>query len=222
MNRTPISYSAPIILVERLTDFLGLLMIAFAGAYAIQLDYGRTILILMTVFFVGLLLLLSSQRASLVLIRLVERLPIIGKFAAKVEQAYQSSALLVKPKALAIGIGLGLIAWFCECFGLFLVLEGFDVHFRIMSAAFIYAFATVVGALTFLPGGLGATEASMTGLLVFAKIPKHTAVATTFIIRAATLWFAVVVGAVALMFYQKRFSAKVAEFNLNNMLSETK
>ena len=54
-----------------------------------------------------------------------------------------------------------------------------------------------------LPGGLGATDASITGLLVLLALPKSVAVASTLIIRAATLWFAVVVGIVAVMFYQK-------------------
>ena len=37
-----------------------------------------------------------------------------------------------------------------------------------------------------LPGGLGVTEASLTGLMVLMKIPKDISVVSTFIIRVAT------------------------------------
>ena len=56
-----------------------------------------------------------------------------------------------------------------------------------------------------LPGGLGLTEGSLTFLLVQKKVPMDISVATTFIIRVVTLWFAVLVGIVSLTFYQKRF-----------------
>jgi uncharacterized protein (TIRG00374 family) len=56
-----------------------------------------------------------------------------------------------------------------------------------------------------LPGGLGITEGSLTYLLVQKDVPMDISVATTFIIRVVTLWFAVLVGIISLSFYQKRF-----------------
>ena len=62
-----------------------------------------------------------------------------------------------------------------------------------------------------LPGGLGATEASLTGLLVLLNIPKDISVASTFIIRVATLWFAVLLGIIAVYFYQKHSNKELEE-----------
>ena len=56
-----------------------------------------------------------------------------------------------------------------------------------------------------LPGGLGLTEGSLTYLLMQKGIAADISVATTFIVRVVTLWFAVLVGIVSLSFYQKRF-----------------
>ena len=55
-----------------------------------------------------------------------------------------------------------------------------------------------------LPGGLGATEASLTGLLLLLKIPKDISVASTIIIRVATLWFAVILGVFAVQILNKK------------------
>ena len=50
-----------------------------------------------------------------------------------------------------------------------------------------------------MPGGLGVTEAGMTGLLAaVAHVPLAVATGATLLVRVATLWWAVVVGAIAL------------------------
>ena len=56
-----------------------------------------------------------------------------------------------------------------------------------------------------LPGGLGVTEGSLTFLLVQKQVATDVAVATTFLIRVVTLWFAVLVGIISLSLYQKRY-----------------
>jgi uncharacterized membrane protein YbhN (UPF0104 family) len=56
-----------------------------------------------------------------------------------------------------------------------------------------------------LPGGLGATEGSLTFMLIRNHYPKNIAVASTFIIRVVTLWFAVLIGIFSVTIYQNRF-----------------
>ena len=57
----------------------------------------------------------------------------------------------------------------------------------------------LAGALSFMPGGLGGAEAVMIALLTLNGVPMPVAVAATVFIRLATLWFAVVIGLVALI-----------------------
>lgn len=54
-------------------------------------------------------------------------------------------------------------------------------HIDLLIATFIYGLPTIAGAATMLPGGLGATDASITGLLVILAIPKSVSVAATLI-----------------------------------------
>ena len=66
---------------------------------------------------------------------------------------------------------------------------------------------TLAGALSFLPGGLVVTEASMVLLLVRAAggLDEPAAVAATILIRPCTLWFAVLLGLVALSLVKRAF-----------------
>jgi uncharacterized membrane protein YbhN (UPF0104 family) len=62
-------------------------------------------------------------------------------------------------------------------------------------AIFVLSFSTVIGAVTALPGGLLATDASIIGMLVLLlDMDTNTAAAATLLIRFATLWFGVGLG----------------------------
>jgi len=106
---------------------------------------------------------------------------------------------------------LSIVSWGFECFGYYIILTKFDLQIDVLWAFFSYSFATIVGALSMLPGGLGVTEGSITLMLVQKGLSEHSAFAATFIIRAVTLWFAVLVGAISVLFYQKRFGKIIIE-----------
>ena len=95
--------------------------------------------------------------------------------------------------------GITLLAWLGEGVGAYLILHSLQADISLSFALFVYGFAMLVGALSFLPGGLGGTEATMTGLLVLQGMPLPQAIAATVIIRLATLWFAVLLGIMSVM-----------------------
>ena len=199
----PISKTAPIILAERITDFLSLLVIAISGAYLF--DYGGKVTIIVALFFVTLIFIISNKKIALPIINFAERIPLIKKYIHNIQSAYESSYQLLKPGPLIQMTVLSLVAWGFECLGYYLILVNFDVNFGVFWAFFSYSFSTIIGAISMLPGGLGLTEGSLTFLLVQKQVAMDIAVATTFIIRVVTLWFAVLVGIVSLTLYQKRY-----------------
>lgn len=210
---TPVSRSAPIILAERLTDFISVVLLCIAGAFVF--DYGKEIVFGVGIFFVLGVILISSRKISLAIIRKLEKIKLFSKVAHKFEEAYESIYALVKIKPLVIATVISAVAWFLECLGLYIILRVYSemthIDVSLLSAVFIYGFSTIIGSIAMLPGGLGATEASITGLLVLLKIPKDISVASTFIIRVATLWFAVMIGVVAVYFYQKHSKRELEE-----------
>jgi uncharacterized protein (TIRG00374 family) len=218
-NGTAISRSAPIVLAERITDFLSLILLSIIGA--LMFGYETKLIVITGVFFVVLIMLISSKKISYGLIRFFERFKFFSKFSHKVHTAYDSIYQMVRFKELIITLLLSLVAWFFECTGFYIVINSFGIenltHINIFAATFIYGFATIAGAVTMLPGGLGATEASIAFLLVsLQNISENVAVAGTLIIRVATLWFAVLVGIVSILFYQKISHKRVREIVLDS------
>jgi glycosyltransferase 2 family protein len=217
-NGTSISKSAPIVFAERITDFLSLVLLSMAGA--LMFGYGTTLIIGFGVFFVLLVFIISNKKLSYAIIGFLERFKFIAKVSHKVHTAYDSIYQMVRFKELIITIILSIFAWSFECLSFYLIVNGFGpenvMHVDILTATFVYGFATIAGAVTMLPGGLGATDASITGLLVFLGITKSIAAASTMIIRAATLWFAVIVGIFAVMIYQRVSHKKLNQIALES------
>ena len=104
--------------------------------------------------------------------------------------------------AMGMGLALGIVAWLAEALGFWWLLAALGQPLPLTSAVFIYAFAMLIGGISFLPGGLGGSEATMIGLLVLNGLPEPAAVSATLICRLATLWFAVGIGATVLVRYR--------------------
>jgi glycosyltransferase 2 family protein len=200
---TPISKTAPIIFAERVTDFISLLLITIVGAFIF--DYGGQITIFVSLFFLILIVIISNRKIALIILNLLERIKFLKKHILNIHTAYESSYLLLKPKPLFSMTLLSLVSWGFECLGYYIILLNFNIDFGLFWAFFSYSFATIIGAISMLPGGLGVTEGSLTFMLIKENISKNVAFATTFIVRVVTLWFAVLVGVISVSIYQKRF-----------------
>jgi len=122
---------------------------------------------------------------------------------------------------LLLTTAISVVSWFCECVAFYLVLWGFDASIPIIPATFIYAFATILGALLMTPGGVGPTEGALGGLLVLLQsVPKGIAASATVIIRLCTLWFAVAVGLTVLGLCSKTFVSLPEDGEINNIIEK--
>jgi glycosyltransferase 2 family protein len=210
LNDTPVSYSASLVIAERLTDVLGMVLLAAAGLGAFQI--GAPALVIVVAASATLILVVQQRDLSLRLIALFGRLPVAGRFAGLAVNLYESSHLLLHPRPLLAGIALATLAWFAECLAFYVVILGLGIPASaplLLQATFIYAIASLLGAISFLPGGLGATEGSMAILLSqLSGLEKDPAIAATLLVRFATLWFAVLLGVITLLLFQRRLAAR--------------
>jgi uncharacterized protein (TIRG00374 family) len=116
----------------------------------------------------------------------------------RARRAVRALQRLAHPRIFGLALLLGTIGWCAEAASFALLLHGLGAAVSPLAAAFVFAFGMMVGAISFLPGGLGSTEATMVGLLASQGVPFSTALVATGIIRLTTLWFAVALGMIAL------------------------
>ena len=114
---------------------------------------------------------------------------------------------MLAPSTLLVTTLMAIGAWGAEAVGAWWVIQAAPgCAATLEEATFIFSFSTLAGAVSMLPGGLAATEGSMVALLQggFALAPTpEAAAAVTLVIRACTLWFAVLLGAMALLWWNR-------------------
>lgn len=200
-----VARTAPIVLAERVTDLLGIIVLIVVGSAGFS---GGLLWAGIGAALVGLLLgVIASQRLSRAILSFVERLPgPVGRLGPKLHEAYESLALLVRPRNLLLPTVLSIAAWFLECLSLWIILRGFGEATGVPLCLFFYATSTLAGALVPVPGGLGVTEGALQGqLMELGHVQEATSTASMMLVRFATLWFAVLVGFVALWLLKRRY-----------------
>jgi uncharacterized membrane protein YbhN (UPF0104 family) len=177
----PVRRSVPIVLAERVTDATGVVVLALAAGAGTE----RWPLIALAV---------GGVAATIVVVRssLPERFAGLGE-APEAARALLETRLLIGMTALSA------VSWFFECLAAYVCVRGLRLDLSLADTVIVFSLGSLAGALSFLPGGLGVAETSMTGLIqVLGDASKAAAVACTVLIRLATLWFAVALGLVGL------------------------
>ncbi len=213
LNGTPISRSAPIVLAERLTDGLAMLLLMATGL-AIY-PAARPAFIALVILSVLALAVLQNRRIALALITWMETKPRLSRFARPAHTFYESSAELLSGRLLVVSTVISFISWAGECVAMYFVLRGLGVApsgLLLLQSTFIFAASTLFGLVSFLPGGLGVSEASSAGLITaLVGLPIAAATAATFVIRFCTLWFGVLIGSIALGIFARRYGLSDSE-----------
>lgn len=195
LKRHNISYAHTIstFFVERFQDLLSIVLISCAAGFLFQ-GYGPVVLVTGLIVF-GSLPLLHSRKVLQGLTDWSQQHPgKLGSALAHLVTLLKSSALLLRNQELIVGLLIGFMAWLAEALGFWFLLHWLGQDVSVLMAVSIYGVAVLIGAISFLPGGLGSTEAVMTLLLVSLGVEQSVAVAATLICRIATLWFAVFLG----------------------------
>ena len=187
--------------IERLMDLLAMLTLAslsLASSSAFERLIWVTIGVIVTVL--AVLALAPWERFLKWLQSVAWFTPSLKKPIGGILRTLLFARVLLQPKLLAIGFVIGLIAWGAEGIGLMVIgaiSPGVSLDWA--TATGIYSVAIIVGALSFLPGGLGSTEAVMIGLLATHGYSVPDAILLTLVCRLLTLWFAVVIGWIAVI-----------------------
>ena len=183
---------------DQLSNLISIMLLVSVGLWAYP--QAQPVIVILGGMILGVLLFLQQSKWLQAVDALAQR-----KLPAKPAHLISSSIEIVLHSKrcfslpmLLYGIAMGLVAWGAEGVAFYYIMHVLGSDMTLQTALFIYAFSMLVGAISFLPGGLGGTEATMVALLILNNIAQPQAVAATVLIRLATLWFAVALGVIAL------------------------
>nr|WP_272506696.1 lysylphosphatidylglycerol synthase transmembrane domain-containing protein [Salinibacter ruber] len=183
---------------ERFTDVFSVVLVICVGLFS--LPQGRWIVLGIGGVQIAGIALLQRPRW----VRRAVLLPVAGWSAARrwvrpVDTMLSDTSALLRPRVLLGGILLGGLPWIGEGVAMYVLFDALGAEaIALHEAILIHAAATLFGAVTFLPGGLGGHEAASISLSLLYGATQAQAVVATVLIRLLTLWFAVAIGVVAL------------------------
>jgi uncharacterized protein (TIRG00374 family) len=197
VSGAPVARTAPAVVAERATDGTG--MVAWGLIGALAFSAGPWVLLGFLALTVVGISVLRSKRLSLLAERALSRLPMLNRLAPHVGAFHGASNELLGFGPLAVASLISFVAWGLEIVAVYLCAVGMEAGVPFLLVDFDFAVASLAGAMSMLPGGLGVAEAGLAGLFtVNAGLTGGLALALTFVIRLATLWYATLVGLVGL------------------------
>lgn len=216
----PVAKTAPVVMAERITDLIGLMILCLVGLWKFAFG-GRTILAVALLVIGAVFVITRPGFWGLILSR-VKKSSRFNKFHRPVSIIKDSSCNLLSFRSLLISSLLSAISWAGEGIALYLIFISMNVELpELLSISiFAQAFCSIIGALSFIPGGLFATEASMGVFFVYVAIPEAQAVSATMLIRTLTLWFAVILGTIVFIAGHRRSDLKALSFKTSEKVAK--
>ncbi|MFX0044349.1 MAG: lysylphosphatidylglycerol synthase transmembrane domain-containing protein [Candidatus Hermodarchaeota archaeon] len=226
IDGTPIAKTVPVVVAERITDLLAMVLLAMIGfAIGFTGDQLITVLILGGIVLAGAIFLGQPRFYNFFLQKVTSFGP-LKRFQDSSEMIEDTLAKTLSPRPMVLASAVSIPGWFMECIELWLllsILAGAGLPsltvaslMLLLSATFIHSTASVIGALVFTPGGLVGYEVTA-GILIPALVAVSTgiAAAAVILIRFVTLWFSVIIGFVALGVITRRRQTKKSVSNLS-------
>jgi len=192
----PLADGVGVLLVERLGDLLAVLILAVGGLAL--LGDALIYFLAATVCVVGMTVFVSSRRIYTPVLSQIAKLPKLAGPVDKILRLLGTGESLLRPTPFLIGVGIAVVAWGCEGWAFHVLIRGFGVESHFLTSCSIYGVATLVGALSALPGGLGSFEVVMVLLLSRLGMPVTAAALPVVLFRLCTLWLGSLVGLIAM------------------------
>lgn len=205
--KTGFSWSLGTIFAERIMDMVAVFLLIVVGAvvFSLTADVSGTVYIVGAAFVMAFVLLVVLALMRGYGPRLARFLP------DRLEQAYEKfhEGTVGSFSELHIPFLLSLVGWMLEVGRLYFVVEalGFDISFSlVLIAALGHAILSTVPT----PGGVGAVEPGVTGLLVLSMV-RHDAASVALVDRSITYLSIIVIGGLIFLFWNLTRSRRRAK-----------
>ena len=189
----------PIIIVEKAYELIGAILASEIGIIILGMEFYLIIIaisVLATIFFF-----MYHRRSSELVFNRITKLKFFSKYIDNMSEFYEVVKKSTSVKAATICILLALTYWFIISAAAYYTLIAFDVNLLdYLKVLAIYATSTLLGAISFIPAGIGITEGSIAGLFTLNGVDVSTALILSVMIRVLTLWYSVSAGFISLKF----------------------
>jgi len=189
----------PIVLVEKLYDLIGAILASIIGIIVLGLELELIIIAisgLAVIFFF-----MNYKPASEIFFKRITKTKFFSKYVDNISEFYETIQKSTNVKITTMCVLLSLTYWFIISAAAYYTLIAFDVDvLNYLQITAIYTTSILLGAISFIPAGIGVTEGTIAGLFTLNGVSISTALILSILVRILTFWYSVGVGFIALKF----------------------
>jgi len=206
-----ISSTLPSVIWERILDILVLLLFSFIGIYTFIDRFSEeykffiyfsifAFIIIITFLFLGL----KNKFLGKVILKYLKKLSFFKSVNEKFLENFYSSTKIKYYNILASFI-LTAFVWLLDSLIFFLISTSFisNTKINIITFSSLLSISILLSILSFLPGGIGGTEAIMILLLVYLGFSKSIAASIVIIGRFMTLGYSFILGYLSFLYLSR-------------------
>ena len=195
----PRTKTVPIVVVEKMYDLIGAILASIIGIVILGMDFY---LIIIAILFLAVIFFFMYYRpASEIFFKRITKTKFFSKYVENISEFDTIIQKSTNVKMATICILLAITYWLIIGSAVYCTLIAFDINaLDYLKVLAIYATSALLGAISFIPGGIGVTEGTLTGLLTLEGIGVSTALILSVMIRIFILWYPVCLGFISLKF----------------------
>ncbi len=191
--------TSSLVLVERLYDLAGAVIVSFIGILLIGI--GGYVIAGASIILILIFVMISSRKLFHTILKLIGKIKCTQKYTVSLSESYETIRTSTRGKIVFTSILTTSVYWLLESLGVYFILLSFDIDLlNYIHVVATYTSSLILGAASFIPGGLGVVEGSLVGLLNFQGVDISEAFVLVILIRIFTLWYSVIIGFIALKF----------------------
>lgn len=193
----PRTKTAPLFIVEKFLDLVSAMIVTVIGIWFIP-EIGYLAIIGLVVSII-LFKILTSKKLFIQTLSFLNKIKFLSKYLEPLSSSHEILSKTLHSKKMFSLLILSVFYWIVIGCAAFFVIEGFGFSVgSILNIISTYSSSLIIGALSFIPGGIGIAEGSLIGLLSFQGIDVSEAIVIVVLIRIFTLWFSTITGFIAL------------------------
>ena len=193
----PRTKTAPLFIVEKFLDLVSAMIVTVIGIWFIpEIGYLTIIGLIVSII---LFKILTSKKLFIQTLSFLNKIKFLSKYLEPLSSSHEILSKTLHSKKMFSLLILSVFYWIVIGCAAFFVIEGFGFSVgSILNIISTYSSSLIIGALSFIPGGIGIAEGSLIGLLTFQGIDVSEAIVIVVLIRIFTLWFSTITGFIAL------------------------
>ena len=198
-EKKDISYgkSISLTLSERFYDLLSIIPVIFVMSFFVDSFEAKLSSILVSILLITILIIVRNKKIFNSIISKLPKIWILKNIVENSDELFEILKQLTLRKTFTSSFIIGIGSWIVVGIAFYYSFVAFNLELTFFETTIISLVPIVIGTLSLLPGGIGATEITMMGFLSRYNLDNSLSSALVLFTRITSIWFLTLIGIIA-------------------------